>query len=339
MPETQELHPTLDPALLNNALSSLSPALEILERFHHRNKNQHRLSKWWAQADMLRRHVRKMLVYLDGAVEEAEKLARVRQRKTMKRKEGGGAASGYRDGDGSVDGNAEIRRRAEYLRWKLGPGAYLAFTQLSADRQFAHLGLMLLGVLAQVDAALAPFAPSPAADGEPPEDFPQQAGALGSSNPQEASRPSLLDQDRNTATDTDTDMGVAVSREDLLLMSIEQAQEEEEDLTRSKPTRQQSIIAQTPDEMGTPDIPSNGPAETRAASQSQGPARSDGGSEEGRASQGQGKQAEKKKEKKKKAGGDEFDDIFGSLETSRRPKKKKRKKGGDEFDDIFGSLL
>lgn len=40
--------------------------------------------------------------------------------------------------------------------------------------------------------------------------------------------------------------------------------------------------------------------------------------------------------------GDEFDDIFGSLDTKKKKDKttkpKKRRKGGDEFDDIFGGL-
>lgn len=112
-----ELHPTLNPLVLNTAITSLSPALEILERFHHRNKNQHRLSKWWAQADMLRRHTRKMLVCLDSGVAEAERLARIREKKKTKtgREAGGDAEQQRRD----------VQNRAEYLRWKLGPGAYL----------------------------------------------------------------------------------------------------------------------------------------------------------------------------------------------------------------------
>ena len=46
------------------------------------------------------------------------------------------------------------------------------------------------------------------------------------------------------------------------------------------------------------------------------------------------------KQRKKKARGDEFDDIFGALESkppAKRAKKKKKAKG-DEFDDIFGGL-
>ena len=49
---------------------------------------------------------------------------------------------------------------------------------------------------------------------------------------------------------------------------------------------------------------------------------------------------ETKKDQLGEAGGDNFDDIFGSLNSSnsKKPKKKKRKKGRDEFDDIFGGL-
>ncbi len=36
-----------------------------------------------------------------------------------------------------------------------------AFTQLAADNQYAHLGLALLGALAQVHAAVAPLVPAP----------------------------------------------------------------------------------------------------------------------------------------------------------------------------------
>jgi hypothetical protein len=110
---------TLNPDALNSAINSLSPALELLERFHHRNKNQHRLSKWWAQADMLRRHVRKMLPELEQAVADAERAARLRlkQQQQQSKKKGKGAKK--------EDEDALVRARAEYLRWKLGPGAYL----------------------------------------------------------------------------------------------------------------------------------------------------------------------------------------------------------------------
>lgn len=51
--------------------------------------------------------------------------------------------------------------------------------------------------------------------------------------------------------------------------------------------------------------------------------------------------AEVKEKSRKKKRRDEFDDIFGSLETEESSKKKKKKKSKkrDEFDDIFGSLI
>lgn len=145
--------PHLDPASpLAAAAASLAPALDLLERFHHRNRNQHRLSKWWAQADMLRRHVRKMLRELEDALaraereRERERRVKIEAKRERKRKrmgmgmrwgdgdghdhDGGGGVNGGEedrdtDGNGNGDGNEVVSKRAEYLRWKLGPGAYL----------------------------------------------------------------------------------------------------------------------------------------------------------------------------------------------------------------------
>jgi hypothetical protein len=114
-----DLPPILNPATLTAAIASLAPALELLERFHHRNKNQHRLSKWWAQADMLRRHVRKMLGELEVGVEGAERAVRVRERQRLKGKGKGKAVVDDKDGEGLLG------KRAGYLRWRLGPGAFL----------------------------------------------------------------------------------------------------------------------------------------------------------------------------------------------------------------------
>ncbi|SPQ26053.1 78fcb27a-5d60-44fc-b333-5564f66bbda6 [Thermothielavioides terrestris] len=214
-PGAHETPPTLDPAALNAAIASLAPALELLERFHHRNKNQHRLSKWWAQADMLRRHVRKMLRELEDGVAEAERVARANERRRARERErervsllkgvlGKAGEPPRRGGRGDgEDGNGVVRKRAEYLRWRLGPGAYLAFTQLTADRQFAHLGLMLLGILAQVDTAVAPFAPPPPKD---------TTTLVESDEPELGGKAPIF----SAADDQgpDTDMGVAVSREE-----------------------------------------------------------------------------------------------------------------------------
>ncbi len=41
-------------------LDRLVGANEMLRGFNHRNKNQHRASKWWADFDALRRHTGKL---------------------------------------------------------------------------------------------------------------------------------------------------------------------------------------------------------------------------------------------------------------------------------------
>ncbi|KAK4153730.1 ribonuclease MRP protein subunit rmp1 [Chaetomidium leptoderma] len=330
--------PILDPEALNCAIASLSPALEILERFHHRNKNQHRLSKWWAQADMLRRHVRKLLGELEAGVVEAERLARLRakgRQMATKRKKGGSEGGGglLLDG-GEEEGNGVVRRRAEYLRWRLGPGAFLAFTQLSADRMFAHLGLMLLGVLAQVDKTVAPFAPPPPSDAPPSsraEPEPQAAAAAAATefNPPGETAVSAPDQDQAIMM-MDTDMGVAVSREEILL-SIERDPTPRISTTTPVPT---PISAQThPRSISLPINPPSKKKPTAAAT-----AKTEPPSKESSPAEPVIKVTTTKRKKIKT--GDEFDDIFGSLDgksSSKKPKKKKRKKG-DEFDDIFGGL-
>lgn len=47
-------------ARLVQARQLLAPAREILDRFNYKHKNQHRLSKWWAAFDTLRRHLAKL---------------------------------------------------------------------------------------------------------------------------------------------------------------------------------------------------------------------------------------------------------------------------------------
>ena len=49
--------------------SSLASALALLDAFHHRNHNQHRVALWWARFDHLRRALRK----LHGAVVAADR--------------------------------------------------------------------------------------------------------------------------------------------------------------------------------------------------------------------------------------------------------------------------
>jgi len=100
--------PTSPPILLQT-LTTLTPTLEILSRFHHRNKNQHRIAKWWSSADLLRRHLRKLLEAVDAQVTKLERRGAKSKVKKWKEKE---------------TKEDEIARRAGYLRG-LVPSAYL----------------------------------------------------------------------------------------------------------------------------------------------------------------------------------------------------------------------
>ncbi|KAK0646365.1 hypothetical protein B0T16DRAFT_413273 [Cercophora newfieldiana] len=147
------------------------------------------------------------------------------------------------------------------------------------------MGLMLLGVLAQVDAAVSVFAPplEPAeAKGEEEEEMQRKSGR------------EVLEA---TAI---RDIGTAVSRETVMMA--------ERGVPVARPENQADDSRHQRDR----------PLETVELASP--------------------KDADRPKTKKKKAfaTGDEFDDIFGSLEkTSKRPKKRKR---GNEFDDIFSGL-
>ncbi|KAK3301563.1 uncharacterized protein B0T15DRAFT_316248 [Chaetomium strumarium] len=335
-PPDKELPAALNPDVLHAAIASLSPALELLERFHHRNKNQHRLSKWWAQADMLRRHVRKMLGELEAGLAEAERVAKARARDEKKMKQNLGRlllVDGVRKksgqgGDENKGGMVvAVKKRAEYLRWRLGPGAYLAFTQLSADRQFAHLGLMLLGVLAQVDKAVVPFAPevSTEAAGERAAVSDAQTSGRGSGT---AGDRGTADTDAAIRTGVDVDMGVAVSREEVLA-SIEQNEKTKACAMSSLPSKPSVQLRRETAAAGRQTSTAAEAGTDKAVSK-----------ETNNSTDVSIECLKSKKTKEKKRAGDEFDDIFGALDKSssnKAPKKKKRKKG-DEFDDIFGGL-
>ena len=237
-----------------------------------------------------------------------------------------------------------------------------AFTQLAADRQFAHLGLMLLGVLAQVDQAVAPFAPG----------LPDDMAVVETADTAPVVVPIAPDQDTEMEPAA-SDMGVAVSRDEIMA-SIERdptaprttsstPAQPQQPRSTSLPTRRvrELITAQTRGGVKTepaskqssltPSLPPAKPPKKKkrgdefddifgsldTSTKPTNPASSKNPSSADMAN------SEKPKKKKARAGpadGDEFDSIFGSLDSSSSGKKlkKKRKKGGDEFDDIFGGL-
>ncbi|KAH6627670.1 hypothetical protein F5144DRAFT_280813 [Chaetomium tenue] len=242
---------------------------------------------------------------------------------------------------------------------------------------------MLLGVLAQVDQAVAPFATGPSDSSEGADARGEAAASVQSAGMSGVAGEDTVD--RGLDLEMDVDMGVAVSREEVML-SIEQdaaprpapSQATGQPHPRSislpiNPSSKRKLPTQTalsktepPSKEGSTNTD---PAKPKKPSKKAGNDEFDnifGPSEEDTAPAPTKSQVKKKakprtvdeesnttaksspphearlSQKKKKtrdAGGDEFDDIFGSLDDgkSKKPKKKKRKKG-DEFDDIFGGL-
>ncbi|CAD6448442.1 1a03f54e-24a4-4c90-8e0b-5be3022e8371 [Sclerotinia trifoliorum] len=108
---------------------------QILHLTHHRNKNQHRLSKWYKSFNILRRQITRLLALIPEYVIESSR------------------------GKSKVKGKAKERKEREerelqdligFMRKDVVGGCYLAFSQLVADNQYATLGLMLMGCLARL---------------------------------------------------------------------------------------------------------------------------------------------------------------------------------------------
>lgn len=59
---------------LSSIKQELSSITQILHLTHHRNKNQHRLTKWWKQFSILRRNTSKLLLDVEN-LETAEKFS------------------------------------------------------------------------------------------------------------------------------------------------------------------------------------------------------------------------------------------------------------------------
>lgn len=275
-------------------LDHLGTALHILDSFNHRNKNQHRLSKWWQQFDMLRRGLRKLIPELEACLEVEEKA-------TLKKKKGKA-----KERDDAVRAKMEVRAR--HVAEQLVPRAFLyvcffhargngagpltfvisrAFTQLAADNQYAHLGLALLGVLAQVNAAITPILPPP-------------LEGIDDTTVGETSQPPIAQKEE--VGETVADMGVAVSRTAIVKKGSAPEKTRLVPMSPKRKVKHEEDDADEPAVLNSPEV------------------------------------KEKPRKKKRR---DEFDDIFGSLETEETAKKKKKKKTKkrDEFDDIFGSLI
>ena len=111
-PPLPSLHPS-SPALLSSQTTTTKNSLlsisQILHLTHHRNKNQHRLTKWYKHLSILRRNISKLLSEVE-ILETAEKFTDV-----------GGGGKGKGKGEKYVkDAKMVVERRVEFLEdWVL----------------------------------------------------------------------------------------------------------------------------------------------------------------------------------------------------------------------------
>ena len=166
-----------------------------------------------------------------------------------------------------------------------------AFTQVAADRQFAQLGLALIGVLAQVEAAIAPFVRAePDTDPAGGLDEAGTASYLGGAMGDAPLALKTLD----VSPSGGDDMGVAISRDELGGDDVPSREERSlPPLGSSSSRKQEGSGTAKPERVRTED----GASRKRKKAESQRAELKD----------------EKKIKKKKKKGGDEFDDLFSTL--------------------------
>ena len=129
-------------------LAALTAPQSILTALHHRSKNQHRRSTWWRHASAFRRQVSRLAAELSGAF-AAERGAGAGASRDAARRAVEAAARRRARREGarrSAEARVRFWRARCVARW------WAAFAAVAADAQFAPLGLVLLGVLAEVCA-------------------------------------------------------------------------------------------------------------------------------------------------------------------------------------------
>ncbi|KAL2067877.1 hypothetical protein VTL71DRAFT_15975 [Oculimacula yallundae] len=140
-------------------LQALQSISQLLHLTHHRNKNQHRLAKWYKAFSVLRRQVGKL-------VNEVETLERVVKFSSTGGEDGKAGRKGRKEEGEREDGKGreeskyvlaareKVEERVEFMEEWVVPKCYLAFSNLIADNQYASLGLMLMATLARVQTLL-----------------------------------------------------------------------------------------------------------------------------------------------------------------------------------------
>ncbi|KEF61752.1 uncharacterized protein A1O9_03322 [Exophiala aquamarina CBS 119918] len=125
--------------------TELAKSLHLIDSIFVRHKNQHRRQAWWIPLSLIRKALRKYVVLQ----------ARENKLKTPIRT--AGAIQAVQDAENvrrRFEVETQVRREREmlgaWIRNTLCPRCYVAFSGLVADTQFTNLGMVLMGVLAEI---------------------------------------------------------------------------------------------------------------------------------------------------------------------------------------------
>ncbi|KAK1722314.1 uncharacterized protein BDZ83DRAFT_629375 [Colletotrichum acutatum] len=147
-------------------IATLVSVLAILDSFNHRNKNQHRVARWWSAFDLLRRVVRRLHDVLEAQARHRRALSfKSKSPSSSSSKKSAVAAGSKSVSSAERRQNAldeDFAARVRMLLDSTIPSSFSAFTQLAADNQHAALGLVLIGLLARINSVVTLLAPTPA---------------------------------------------------------------------------------------------------------------------------------------------------------------------------------
>ena len=171
------------PALGSNLDTLVLPSIprlthesNLLHLLFHRNKNQHRLSKWWKDLSLLRSNVRKLIIELESIGElqtgkptslalvagngmtktQLKKLRKIEKEKKEKANATHVQTGGIRGMDAIVKARERVDARLRLMRRGIIPRTWVAFTGVVATTQFSALGMVLLGVLGRIYEIVGP---------------------------------------------------------------------------------------------------------------------------------------------------------------------------------------
>ncbi|EXJ80281.1 hypothetical protein A1O1_08423 [Capronia coronata CBS 617.96] len=130
------------PSATPDSSAKLSSTKSLLDQIWARNKNQHRAQPWWKSLGMLRKAITRIV-----AMDEAERSLQLQSNTNVN-------AIDAKEVRKRFEQETQIRRERDvwfdWIREVLIPRAYIGFTGLVGDTQFAALGVVLVGILADV---------------------------------------------------------------------------------------------------------------------------------------------------------------------------------------------